>query len=751
MSKMEKVPQGKPSNVAKGAASDAVDLPGASIQRPHEWTTAIFRYAEKVAANPGDGRLSTYNDEKIAFERALSTWPPRSATQLKDTLEALRFIDWAHMASDLLETYRSRGRLSVLDRGLQYLYNATGTAHDPQFANMKAVNDYLRSTKESPSLARLLQTHRLSMRGRVDGIKKDEVGTIRSHGVVGCEDDGLTDLHIKRINRNPYLSFEPQGDAKTNGNGEQLTPGNIIYPEPLTIKQEALDRIAERAPTVVQAVLELKALPEHEREKLLERPDRGYRDLTRSLITELAKERYDTFNSGREAIGVLDAPKKVLDYIKLVAAHYRDLISIHPLGDGNGRTLRYESLYAPLDAVGISRPRLQDVNADVLNSPSGWVTEVQRGILSTDQVYRDITKRILLGLRIESCPELVFPNMIREVGIELRTRGRKGAISNAKLHPIDGGQFGAYVDTGMMMEPKLQRSFDHDPVSVITGLREDYKRFAKSTMILAHVPTKGTEEIGLYFVDFDQRATFGVPLSADPERWSYKRDRWYLNNFVWRGMCSDEAEITTPEVLDIFRTPSWISLSNNASSTAGKRESVVRKAVQKDFDEYNRDLLSGRLYEMVRDHVGEGEMYDCSYGLSTSRKREIAAGFAWGRGRFGYEQKEVEAAQPQIKSRVLIGALQGIKDVDVRRLKMVHPKFSYEFGRQQEIMAVGGIDPDIIMTVQLLDSKRRVERTFVRNPERPDEILEVLGEVKPNASALAEVSPKKVVATHRLF
>jgi hypothetical protein len=586
------------------------------------------------------------------------------------------------------------------------------------------------------------------MKGQVDGIKRKEVGAIRSHAVAGMEDEGLTAVQIRRINKNPYLTFEATGTPSTNARGDEVTPGHILYPEPESIKDEALERIATRAPGLVQQIIDLKAQSEEGR---LNMPAREYAALTQALVTELAEERYDTFNSQCQALGALDTTDKVLTYIKYVAAHYRDLISIHPLGDGNGRTLRYESLYAPLDGVGISRPRLQDVNADVLNSPSGWLTEVQRGILSTDQVYRDITKRINLGLRIESCPELVFPNMIREVGIELRTRGRKGALANAKLHPIDGGQFGAYVDTRMMADTPLVRSFTKDPVSVIQQLRDDYKTFAKSSMILAHVPKKGIEEFGLYLVDFDQRATFGVPVSAEKDKWLYKRDRWYLNETIWRGMCSEDAEISNDEVLDIFRRLSWISLSNNASATAGKQDPTVRRAVQKDFDAYNSDLLSGRLIEMARDHVGEGALYDCSYGLSTSRRREIAAGFAWGRGRYGYQEREVEQAQDRIKSRVLIGALQATKDVDVRRLKLVAPQFSYAHGRQQEIMAVGGIDPDMIMTVQLLDRNRKVLRSFVRNPDRPDQIIEVKGKAEPGWSEVRTENQNAILGVHQLF
>jgi hypothetical protein len=748
MMKENRDDKGKHDTPAARKRGQQDELSALNLKSTQEWTPAIHRYAARVAQHSGEGRLSSYNKEKTSFEQALKKWPEKEARQLKETLEALRFIDWAHMADDLLETYRSRGRLNVLERNLQYLYNATGTAKDPQFRNMAAVTVYLKSTKEAPGLERLLRAHALAMKNKVDGIERKEVGAIRSHAVVGIEDEGLTAVQIRRINRNPYLTFEATGTPSTNARGGEVTPGHILYPEPESIKDEALQRIAERAPGLVQQIIELKAKSEN---GLSSVSSREYAALTQALITELAEERYHAFNSQCQALGALDTPEKVLTYIKFVAAHYRDLISIHPLGDGNGRTLRYESLYAPLDAVGISRPRLQDVNTDVLNSPSGWLTEVQRGILSTDQVYQDITKRINLGLRIESCPELVFPNMIREVGIELRTRGRKGALANAKLHPIDGGQFGAYVDTRMMADARLVQSFKDDPVSIIQQLRDDYKTFAKSSMILAHVPHKGIEEFGLYLVDFDQRATFGVPFSAEREKWLYKRDRWYLKETIWRGMCSEDAESTTDDVLDIFRRLSWISLSNNASSTAGKQDPTVRKAVQKDFDAYNRDLLSGRLVEMARDHVGEGALYDSSYGLSTSRRREIAAGFAWGLGRFGYQDKEVKQAQDRIKSRVLIGALQATKDVDVRRLKMVAPQFSYEHGRQQEIMAVGGIDPDMIMTVQLLDRNRKVERSFVRNPEKPDQILEVRGQAEPSWSEVRTEKHNTLIRVHQLF
>ncbi len=728
------------------------DSQGPQSQHSYAWTTAAFAYAKRIASASTEARLNAYREEKAAFEEALSIkWLPRDAQQLKDTLEATRFIDWPHMAAALLEVFRSRGRLSVLEHKLQYLYNATGSANDPQFQNMQGVNQFLKNTREPAGLKRLCAVHRLAMKGQVDGIRKSELGRVRDYSVIGCEETGLNALHIQRINRNPYLSYDPKAPTTLNLRSQALIPGSINYPDPIVIKAEALDRIKESAPDIYHSVVELKSKTDAERTSLREHPTAEFAQLTREFVTALVQERYQAFHEQVLELGSLDSPQKVLKYIKCVALHYRDLISIHPLGDGNGRTLRYESLYAPLDAVGISRPRLMDVDADLLYSPSAWGTEVERGILSTDQVYQDITKRIELGLRVESCPELVFPNIIRQVGIELRSRGKKQTLKNVKLHAIDGGQFGAFVDTTMMLEPSLKSTFQRDPVTTLTALRDDYKAFAKKNIILAHVPKKGTEEFGLYLVDFDQRATFGVPLAANKTQWQYKRERWYLNEYIWRGMCREDKELSTKEMLDIFRSLSWISLSNNSSSLVGKSAQKVLKAVQSDFDEYNRELVTGDLYKMVQDHVGEGERYDCSYGLSTSRKWCIAAGFAWGLGAFGYDAKEVKDAQPLIKSRVLIGALQGIKDVDVRRFKMIDPRFSYKFGRQQEIMAVGGLDPDMIMTVQLLDSKRKIEKSFVRNPDLPSEIWEVAGGVDLKSVKLTELPAGVVVRKHRLF
>jgi hypothetical protein len=711
---------------------------------------AMFRYAAEIAGLSHEQPLKRYNADKAMFDKALEKWLPADADKLRSILEATRFIDWADMAVELIDAYRSRGRLSILERGLPYLYNRTNSPNDPEFANMRAVNALLKSTQLEPGLQRLAEVHKIAMRGQVDQIETRALGKARDHGVIGDESGaGLLPIQIRRVNANPYLSYRELSDQKRRGKDDRV-PGMIVYPEPASIKDEALERIREGAPEVYQRVMEFRAFPKSARERHENQHSRLYRALTKDLVSALAEERYATFNATVASLGELDTPDKVLSYIKTVALHYRDLVSIHPLADGNGRTLRFESLYAPLDRAGISRPRLYSPDLDILHSPSGWVREVERGVLGTHYMYLDVAERVNRGLRVESSPELVFPNLVREVGIELRTRGRKQSVKNAALQGIDGGQFGAYVDTRLLGGKTLQRELKSDAVRVLGQLRDEYKDFAKRTLIMCSVPGKGVEAIGVRFVDFDQRATFGVMQCENADAWKYKMNRWYTSTMVWRGMCQTDAEMTTDDCLAIFKKLGWISLSNQSIGLAGKTDVTVRRSVQRDFDAYNTDLLSGRLHEMVLDHVNEGTRYDESYGASTSRNWSIAAGFAWGRGAFGYDNKAVKAAQGEIQSRVMIGAYQGLKDVDTRRFRMVDDKFRSRSGRQQEIMAVGGIDPDAIMVVQLLDERRGIQRSFVRNPSNPSEVLELDGGFHPGRDKVETIPAEHIVARHSL-
>lgn len=688
-------------------------------------------YAASIARTGAASQIQEYNAGKERFENALKLWAPRYAAALKNTLEATRFIDWAHMARDLLEVLLSRGEDSVLTRKLAQLYNRNGGAKDPEFTNVQRVNDFLKNTSEPSSLKRLLDVHSIAMAKSVEGLRKAELGKIRGYSVYGVE-DALTKTQIQRLIRNPYLAVKIEGKRPGEFKlyKDVTYKCEITYPEPVGVSSEALSRIENSHRDTCSAVRAFQALPLVDQEWHRDACSREYTNLTRDLLTALAEERYTYFTAELRKFQALSSSKEVLGYIKCVAYHYRDMISIHPLGDGNGRSIRYESLYDPLDKAGIARPRLLDVNADYLSSLSEWNTEVLRGILSTDALYRDITHRILTGMRIENSPELIFPSMVRDVGIELRTYGRKSTAKNISLYQVHGPQFLAFVHTRISQEPKLASRFsEHDAVTTARTLREEYKEFIKRTVIIAKVPGELAAPTGLHLVDFDFASSFGIQVSHDNPAWQNKMSRWYTDTPIWRGMAHTDPT-STEELLGVFREMSWLTLSNNTAGKYAAPKKSLRRAILKEFDRYNSDLVTNTLYKTVVEHVEEGEGYGTSYGLSTSRKLEFAAGFAWGRGTFGYDNKEVAAAQHMIKSRILIGAYRAIKDIDVRRFKMLDPRFSYKFPRQQEVFAVGGIDPDAVFALYELDHTRKIVRSFLRNPDAPNQVAEYNGNVK---------------------
>lgn len=707
-------------------------------------------YAQNIANVGVTRRLVEYGEEKARFETALTRWEPDAANQIREILEATRFIDWAHMAQELVHSYRSRGQLSILEKDLQFLYNRTGQAKDPEFKNIQRVNSYLKTTPLQCSLQRLKEVHKIAMKGQVEDLAAKDLGRCRDYAVYGPEED-ISALHVGRINKNPYLTFEIKKeltDAETPARTKRFK-GEIWYPEPATVKKEALDRIRSSSPDLVESIEHFQG--QAKSIQILHRDEQTsfYKNLTSQLLEALCEERYETFRREVEKFSALSTVNEVLGYIRLVALHYRDMISIHPLGNGNGRSIRYESLYAPLDAVGISRPRLLNVDTDLLHSPSGWIIEVLKGIQSTHELYKNITSRILVGMRIENCPELVFPNLLRDVGIELRQYGKKKVQKNIALYKVDGSQFGAFVDVRLQEDKSLKKGFDPDTaVQTVSKLRDEYKEFIKRTVIICKVPGEAPEPLGLHLVDFDQCASFGICLAGDQAAWQNKIDTWHTSTQLWRGMCDTTREVNIEDIINIFRELSWITLSNGTSHLHRRESKVKRNAVLKNFDEYNSELVNNTLYRTVVDHIGEGPLYEGSFGLSTSRKWGIGAGFAWGRGALSYENKEVKAAQDSVKSRVLIGSFRSKKDIDVRRFRMLDSRFSYKFPRQQEVIAIGGIDPDSIFTVQLLDKNRRVTTSFIRNPLKASEIVEIKGKAFTLPSG---EDANKILARHSLI
>jgi hypothetical protein len=163
------------------------------------------------------------------------------------------------------------------------------------------------------------------------------------------------------------------------------------------------------------------------------------------------------------------------------------------------------------------------------------------------------------------------------------------------------------------------------------------------------------------------------------------------------------------------------------------------EAIKKDFVTYNREAINGDIVSMAIDHHQTGPRYSESYGFSTSKREVVGKAFAMGAMAVGEYGKQMDPLlQAKIKSRINVATFRAIKDVDLGRLKAFDPEFSYIYGRQAEVMAIGGTDPDAVMLIQRLDSKGNVIETLLRNREVPNEVLVIEGRYVPEEDPLPD-------------
>lgn len=706
------------------------------------------RYAERVAEN---GRLGIYNAQKEQFEDALSLLPAGEREKLRDTLEALRFVDYTDVASDTMAAFMSRGEIKITDCNIQYRYHPRRSKNGDAFPNFHRAGQFLKSTDEPPSVERLLKVHSLTMDREIDNIDGQYVGNLRDYAVSGEQlDPGITQTEVRRISKNVYLHFEVAAEAP-EGADPNLFYGDIVYPEPSSIKQEALNRIEESHSSISRAVSKYQQLSEEAQEKV---SARDLADLTRKLIRALLEERYEFFNGAIKEIGALDTAVKVEKYINTVADHYRDIISIHPSVDGNGRTIRHECLFDPLDQAGISRPRLSDPNRDVLYSPSGWRKEVMKAVISTDRLYADVSRRIREGLPIENSPELIFADPLRSFGVVRTFQGKNQTESKGNgLIRADEKQFAAFVCARFEKDTELSEKFEEFPLEVVGALRSEYKDFAKKHSPIS-ARKKGHEEfVSIQMVDMDFYDTFGVIEAHNAEKWQNKIDRWYRPEMIWRGMSDEDYETSEDELLSIFSSlASGYGLSVNLLNHWDENVEHEKFAdwARLEFDRYNHDLTSGELYKMATDHSrGIGD-YDTSYGISTSRNWGFAKKYALGGGKLGEAIIDLLKVQEQVQSRVIIGAACARKDVDLMRLSAADSRYKNKYNKQNEVMAIGGIDPDSIMIVQALDRRGNVQRSYVRDIEAPTRIWTVSGKFDPTTDNFSSLPKERVLDLHTL-
>ncbi len=710
-------------HIAKIPRTDIFNLPKFRVPRELLETSKLYHPKEPPTLALGLKAMKE-RFEKAAQDRL----GLKDAEELKNILAAMRFIDYVHLAPSLVEIFSKAKPGSLLNSKLHTLYDQEPNTTVFQFAEEARV--FLKNTSLPPGLERLIKVQKITMQNGVEGLTKKDLGVVRSVAVYGAQEQPFTKNAIKTIENNPYLQF-----VETTRAGDSVY-GEIHYPSIENVKKEALDRIRNADPSLCNRIEAIQ--------KSGVKPDSNQQArLTRDLVTALAKERYDFFNQQSEKLrDRLTDIATLHAYIKLVAEHFRDMISIHPLVNGNGRSVRFESLYDPLDKIGIPRPRLNNPDRDILASPSQWVDEVERGIWSNYFLYKDLTMRLELGLPLENSSELLSPQLSYAVGILEKNPNKKVVEKSLELVPLDSSQFSAFLKLRFRQEPSLVAAMKLDPLVIQKQLKDEFKVFVRDRRFrYKNSKESQAEYISQYLIDPDFYFSFGQVWATQASRWQAKMDRWFRrDSLVWRGLPYGERKLSDEDIFAMFNRLSDHSIAVNLvksfpeSPVSFREFASAKKSVLGEFDRFNEAVFLGKLSDIIQDHISEGANYDISYGYSTSKNWGTGQKYAW--------KREPNITQGETEwvvhdgTKVILGAYPTQHDVDLSRLKVIDGDFSYQankgdhvvnVNRQKEVLGIGAADPDSVMIVQILSDTGRVLYTYARNSENPREIWKIKG------------------------
>lgn len=675
------------------------------------------------------------------------------AITIRDNVESLYFVDYQHNVPELDNFIK--GEKTVNKSQMSKLYD------EDAFTNFKEARHYLLTDKPAMTKETLLQVHRRMMKGGIEKVPEKDLGKIRDghwYGGVPAS-HAIDEAIITEVKNNPYLTWIEHGRT-ADGKGY----GQIMYPNVENVRKEGLDLIQKNHPKLVIEIENYQGLtkkyntlyndynkkgsvwqatPEgiKAREELVVLYDeytalaKNKMQVTQKLVDAMVDDLMDWFTRERTLIGDINSPQKLDEYVNLVAKFQRDLVSIHPLANGNGRSTREFALSYALMKEGFPPPRIIEPDSDIYKSEKEWAKIIKHGILASDFLMDDLTERLRFGLPIENSVDLITPYTRPPVKVTLK--GEKKTPQMEGVEYIDPRLYREIVKRELQKDPLLKETFKSKPVESwdLVHKRVD-EVFAKNNIYYKH-PKKGIERVEIGYVDEDFKHLYGKSSYHDPELFNFKMKTWYSDDITWRGLASKHAVKSEEEIVSMFKELNTHMASNAVVGKVRGNASPedIRKAALEDFEKYNDNVFNDGLVQMARDHSETGPMYGISYGYSTSKNRDVGKAFAMGAMVVGeYGAHKAPELQALLKSRVLVGARKAHKDVDLTRLKQVREEFSYKYGRQQEVMGVGASDPDSISIIQTIDAKGEVELTYLRNKNKPNEILVIKGDIDPDAT-----------------
>ncbi|WP_041577596.1 Fic family protein [Bdellovibrio bacteriovorus] len=694
--------------------------------------------------------LLQFKTIKADLWATLDKLAPQRKSQVEHLLASVEFFDYTHTAEKLLPNFLE-GKREAMD--FSKIYDR-GEAEAAPFKGFLSARDNFLRKEQPPITAELLpEIHKRIMENGVEGIRADQLGVWRNGHWMGNVAGAfkMTPKEAQVVLENPYLNFVEsarEGSTLNEGvwknvkiwgskrdmvveNGDTtLVSGRIHYPYVTTPKQATVDIIKNSHPELYK---EIMAYREQNGTSL---NGQGTPALEQAFTKALVEQRFERFNAERAALGEVKIGTNEHRYIDIVADLQRDLVAIHPVLNGNGRTTRLLMNYL-LTKEGLPPVRLVDPFLDVQVSQKEWREYVHKGVVNNAHLQADVLFRIKNGLTVEHSPELLYPGLPEMVGISLKQQGKTKVVENYAQTKVDAEQFNAFIKALVQAHPELKVEIQNNRLRAMSRIADLFVEYYRSKTVRYIHDKDGERQIGLRLVDPDFIDMFGVNRSGSKALWDAKMNRWYDKELlVWRGLSNRTKEPTRQELLDYFKKPTSHLVSNSVLRALRSGTPLV-EAIKNDFALYNKESLNGDMVEMAIDHHRSGPKYGVSYGYSTSKREVVGKAFAMGAMVVGEYGKHMDPAlQSQLKSRINVASYRAMKDVDLGRLKAFDPEFAYTYGRQAEVMGIGGTDPDAVMLIQRLDAAGKVMETLLRNIEKPNEVMVIDGRYVPGEGPL---------------
>ncbi len=635
------------------------------------------------------------------FEWGKSSFSNSYSQEIKQTFDSLLFVDYKHSFQAIYKAANKEVKLN--EAGIQKLYGKS-------FTNFKNAQAYLEKEIPPIEFSTLKKIHRHMMNGGIDDIPTEAIGKPRGENIIGNVpvNYAIPQEYYDEMSKNIYLMTDALVKNPTTGKYS----GQIWYPAIHKMTPELSEKLKVIAPDLYLDIQKFNTQGIGNKEAL-----------TENLITALSEDLMRWFVKNKDDLGAINTPEKLYDFSKLVATFQRNLISIHPFRDGNGRSVRQFAIYYSFESIGFPPPRLVSPDDDIYASVEELTEAIIDGMRNTQRLYENAESRLAMGLPLETTPELLIARFKEIEKISLKKQKPESLIVDYQDKNVEIEQVQTYFML-RLRDPSLRQSMEKEPSLTYNKILKDYYVFYKRSNLDYIHEKKGLEHLSINLIDPDFISTFGNRSFSKTDMWQTKMSKWYLDTTIWRGLSRKNQEIQQNEILDMFKKVNQQFVSNNVGRKISENMSTeqMNKIIFQDFDQYNNDLITDGLEKMAKDHSETGPLYGQSYGYSTSTKREVGKAFAMGAmvvAPYG-QQKEF---QHLLKSRVLVGMKQAKKDVTLARLKQVRSDFSYKYPRQQEVMGIGAADPDSVMFIQLIDAEGGAFKSYVRNPNQPNEIL----------------------------